>query len=114
MTTLIISIILCAISVFLALYGYRRHIKATEKMDNANYTMRYAYRAWPRPNGKPYEYTIIEFDKDLVAVYSVFRTGDGHFCDVMVKAFVFDPTDSEDKEFAIREAEELIEKLREG
>ncbi len=113
MTTLIISIILCVISVFVALYGYKRHIQATEKLENANYTMRYARMSWPRPDDTPYEYTMKEFGNYAVAVYGVFRTADGHFCYVVVKAFGFDPTDSEDKEFAIREAEELIEKLRE-
>ncbi len=107
MTVLIISIIFCMISVFVALYGYKRHIQATEKLKRAEekeQTLRRLLR------GRPCTYRAA-IDKSCVTVCG--RYYDGDLRDVVYKEFYFDPTDSEDKEFAIREAEELIENLRE-
>lgn len=109
MTTLIISIIFCVVSVFVALYGYKRHIQATEKMERVTEHEKRLIGL----SETPFSYCAkINLDRSCVIVGGRYFA-DGWFFDVNFKEFPFDPTDSEDKEFAIREAEELIEKLRE-
>ncbi len=109
MTTLIISIILCAVSVFVALYGYKRHIQATEKLERVKEREK-QLRGLIKP---PFSYDkAIDEDRSCVIVGGKYCSR-GWFYDVNFKEFPFDPTDREDKKFAIREAEELIEKLRE-
>ncbi len=104
---MIISLIFCVINVFLALYGHKRHIQATERLKRAEekeQTLRLLLRS------RPCTYHAV-IDESCVTVCGRYYDGDMH--DVVYKEFYFDPTDSEDKEFAIREADELIEKLRE-
>ncbi len=109
MIALITSIIFCVISVFLALYGYKRHIQATEKLERVKAREK-RLKELAEP---PVSYCwAIDFDRSCVIVGAKYW-GRGWQCDVNFKEFPFDPTDSEDKAFAIREAEELIEKLRE-
>lgn len=82
-------------------------------MRKADDAVRYAYRSWPRPDEGPVRYMIRESGTDAIGVYGVYRTDYGDFFHVAIKAFPFASSEKDDIEFAIREAEELIEKLRE-
>lgn len=109
MTAPIISIIICVISIFIAFYGYKRHIQATEKLKRVTEREK-RLKGLIKP---PFSYAMaIDEDRSCVIVGGKYFA-DGWFLDVNFKEFYFNPTDKEDKEFAIREAEELIEKLRE-
>ncbi len=109
MITLIMSIIFCATGTLLSLSGYKRHIQATEKLERVK-AREERLKELAKP---PVSYcTAINFDRSCVIVGAKYW-GRGWLCDVNFKEFAFDPTDSEGRKFAIREADELMEKLRE-
>lgn len=110
MTKLIIDAILCLIIVIVALYAYKRDIKATERLRNVEEREK-RLKGLHCPPTFGYLYTV-DLENHRVIVGGKWII-DGYAQDVCFKEFPYKPDDAEDKAFAIREAEELIDKLRE-
>lgn len=109
MTLLIISLILCVASIWISFYAHKRNIQATEKIkdvDKRIERLRGLYKT-------PHIYcSRVDLDNSRVIVGGKWLIN-GYMVDVCFKEFPYNEDDLEDRNFAIREAEELIEKLRE-
>lgn len=109
MTKLIIDAVLCLIIVIVALYAYKRDIKATEKLRHVEEREKRLRGIYEQPFCYCHK---VDLDSHKVIVGGKWIT-DGYMQDGCFKEFLYNPDDAEDKAFAIREAEELIDKLKE-
>lgn len=109
MTKLIIDAVLCLIIVIVALYAYKRDIKATEKLRHVEEHEKRLRGIYEQPFCYCHK---VDLDNHKVVVGGKWII-DGYAQDVCFKEFTYNPDDAEDKAFAIREAEELIDKLKE-
>lgn len=112
-----LATIICVISLFGALIclylTFRKDEKADVKLRYAKNLERYIAQSWPSYNDVPTKYELTWRIWGAIAVNGLYRTNDGHFHWITIKEFPYNPDDEDDKAFAIREAEELIDKLKE-
>lgn len=110
MTKLIIDAVLCLIGVIVAFYAYKRDIKAMERLRHVEEREK-RLKGLHEPPSFGYLY-MVDLENHRVIVGGKWII-DGYAQDVCFKEFPYNPDDAEDKAFAIREAEELIDKLKE-
>lgn len=110
MAKVIIDAILCVFIVCYGLYAYKKDIKASEKLKRVEEREK-RLKGLHKPPTFGYCHTV-GIDDDRIVVGGKWIV-DGYVQDVCFKEIPYNPDDAEDKAFAIREAEELIEKLRE-
>lgn len=88
--------------------------RSKNRMQSAYDYEDYIRCSWPRLYTAPSLYDInIDMFSEIVVVGRYVCGNDDNIRDVVIKKFKYDRTDEEDKAFAIREAEELVDKLRE-
>lgn len=110
MTLLIIASILYVASTWIGFYAYKRNVQATEKMKEIEYKED-IMRAQRRFMNVPMVYcSKIDLNNSRVKVGGRWMIN-GDMVDVCFKEFPYKEDDLEDMNFAIREAEELMEKL---
>lgn len=109
MINLIIEAALCIIFIIAALYAYKRDIKATEKLKHVEEREKRLRMIYERPFCYRHK---VDLDNHKVIVGCKWLI-DSYMQDGCIKDFPFNPDDVEDMAFAIREAEELIDKLKE-
>lgn len=110
MTLLIIALILCVASIWIGFYAHKRNVQATEKIKDVDKRIARLRRLYNAPN---IYCSRVDLDNSRVVVGGKWVIN-GYMVDVCFKEFHYDEDDLEDRNFAIREAEELIEKLKEN
>lgn len=109
MTQAIISIICTSLLIGFVVYANRKYSEAVnekERVEAREKRLRGMYKP-------PVSYAwVIDEDRHCVIVGGRWWIGN-FIMDANFKEFPYDPNDAEDKAFAIREAEELIDKLKE-
>lgn len=112
-----IATIICAISLIEALIclylAFRKDAKADNKLAYAKNLEKYISDSWPSYDETPAKYELTCRKWSAIAVNGLYRANNGQFYWLTIKEFPHKPDDEEDRAFAIREAEELIDKLRE-
>lgn len=110
MILLIISLALCVASIWIAFYAHKRNVQATEKIKRVDERVE-RLRALFMPPTFGY-CSKVDLDNCRVVVGGKWII-DGFIVEVCFKEFPYNEDDIEDRNFAIREAEELIDKLNE-
>lgn len=112
-----VTIILCLISLIGALiclyFGIQKLARADETLEHAKSLEVHISKSWPSVGATPAAYKLMYSTCGAISVDAVYRANDGHTLWTTIKEFPCNPDDADDMAFAIRKAEELIDKLKE-
>lgn len=109
MAKVIMDAILCVFIIGYGLYAYKKDIKASEKLKRIEDREKRLRGMYEQP---VCYYHRVDLDNHKVTVGGRWIIG-VYVQDACFKEFPYNPNDAEDKTFAIREAEELIDTLKE-
>lgn len=114
---IVCTVIMTVLFVVIFIYAKKAEVLNERAKNRCQWALDYEdwlRRNWPNSDTKPSTYDIyINVFNEVVVIGRYVCGNDDNIRDVVVKKFKYDKADEEDKAFAIREAEELVGKLKE-